>query len=258
LHDPSEPLPHLVVLDSVSNAEFHGSGGGNPKIRPVERRAHGEGLLAQARQALTANIDRRTAFSDDELQALGTFVTLEGESALFPLKVDSLEQQSLHRKRPKLPKWLLMSVQPATPDGPERAVVWVADAYRQQFLRIFQDYLDDSKRTLVIDSSGQKSHSGNPANRALVANIATIRATILRDLWQSKGEPQTQVRCWWELWLEPTDRALRDLHTFADAYSITVLERSLVLGNRLVVWVNGTWGDLELLTFTSVPLAEVR
>lgn len=258
LPDPSQSLPHLLVPNSVSNADFRGSSGGNPKIRPVERRAHGQGILLQAREALAVDHDRRAAFSNDELRALGTFITLEGDSASYPLKVDSLEQRTSHRNSAKLPKWLLMSVQPATDNTPELAVVWVADDYRQKFLSIFEDYLDDSKRTQVLDMQGRKSRTGNPANRELVANIATIRTTILRDLWQSEGEPQTSGRCWWELWLEPTGTALGQLRAFAHAYSMTMLERSLILGDRLVAWVNGTWGDLEVLTFTSVPLAEVR
>lgn len=256
--EPADRLPHLLVLDRVDDADFHGTGGGNPKIRLVERRAHGQTILAEARAALEPDDERRALFSRDELQALGTFITLEGDQALYPLKVESLERHTRHQKTPKLPQWLLMSVQPATEETPERAVVWVADAYRQRFLQLFEDYLDDAKRAKVVDAEGRATRTGTPANRALVANIATIRKTVLRDLWQSDGEPQTSGRWWWELWLEPTDNALTQLRAFAQTYSLGLLERSMVLGNRLVVWVEATWADLELLPFTSVPLAEVR
>lgn len=258
LPEPERRLPHLLVPNHVSDADFRRTGGGNPKVRPVERRAHGQAILEQAKQALSETDERRALFSRDELQALGTFITLEGYEALYPLKVDSLERWTQHRRTPKLPEWLLMSVQPAGEDTPERAVVWVADAYRQRFLQLFEDYLDDAKRGKKVDAHGNEARTGNPANRALVANIATIRGTVLHDLWQSAGEPQTSGPCWWELWLEPADDALRRLGAFAQAYSLSLLEQTIVLGNRLVAWINATWADLELMPFTSIPLAEVR
>jgi hypothetical protein len=258
LPEPADRRPHLLIVDRVDNADFHRTGGGNPKIRPVERRAHGQTILSEAREALEPDDERRALVSRDELQALGTFITLEGAQALYPLKVDSLERRTRHRKTAKLPEWLLMSVQPATGDAQERAVVWVADAYRQKFLQLFEDYLDDAKRGKTTDADGNEARTGNPANRELVANIATIRKTVLHDLWQSDGAPQTSGRCWWELWLEPTENALTHLRGFAQAYSLGVLERSIVLDNRLVAWINATWADLELLPFTSIPLAEVR
>jgi hypothetical protein len=70
--------------------------------------------------------------------------------------------------------------------------VWVSDPYRQAFLKLFEDYL--TKLTV----------KGNPKNQELVANIATIRTTILRDLWQSDGEPTVRGDRWWELWLAAT------------------------------------------------------
>ncbi|MPV89084.1 S8 family serine peptidase [Georgenia ruanii] len=256
--EPADGLPHLLVLDRVDNAEFNRTGGGNPKIRPVERRVHGQTILDEARAALEPDDERRALFSTDELRALGTFITLEGAKGVYPLKVDSLEHWSSHRKTPKLPEWLLMSVQPATNGTPERAVVWVADAYREKFLKRFEDYLDDDKRGKQSDSEGRETRSGNPANRELVANIATIRSTVLHDLWQSEGEPQTSGRAWWELWLQRADSALTQLRAFAAVYSLPLREETLALGDRLIVWINATWADLEILPFTSIPLAEVR
>lgn len=256
--EPADRLPHLLILDRVDDAPLRRLGHGNPKVRPVERRAHGQAILDQAQEILSEVDERRALFSRDELQALGTFITLEGADALYPLKVDSLEHWSSHRRTPKLPEWLLMSVQPATDETPERAVVWVADAYRPQFLQRFQDYLDDDKLRTGGNPERWSTPQGNPANQELIANIATIRATVLRDLWQSDGEPQTSGRCWWELWLERTDTALRLLRAFAEAYSLVMRDQTLVLGNRLVAWVDATWTELELLPFTSIPLAEVR
>jgi hypothetical protein len=144
LADALRHLTHLLVIDRSENEDFRRRGGGNPKIRPVERRAHGLALRGQVADVFSEIDERRAALSvtADELRALGTFITLEGTDATYPLKVDSLQQRSKHSKQPKLPMWLLMSVQPATDTTPERAVVWVADAYRTAFLKLFEDYLE--------------------------------------------------------------------------------------------------------------------
>lgn len=256
--DPSSGLPHLLVLGRVDDKPRRGRGGGRPRIRPVERRAHGQALLDETGEAFERGDEQRESFARDELEALGTFVTLVGDQATYPLKLGSLEQRTSHRTSPKLPMWLLMSVHPATTDAPERAIVWVADAYRAKFLQLFQDYLDDAKLSTKARRERWATPDGNPKNLELVANIATIRATVLLDLWQSTGEPPTSGTHWWELWLEPTDGALALLHRYAEAYKLTVLDGTLQLGNRVVAWVNATWLQLEPLPFTAVPLAEVR
>ena len=99
-----------------------------------------------------------------------------------------------HRKTPKVPQWLLLSVQPATEDLPERAIVWVADTYRPQFLKLFEDYLE--KKITKASEDKWETPDGNPANRALVANISRIRQAILDDLWQSDGEPPKSGLRW--------------------------------------------------------------
>jgi hypothetical protein len=99
----------------------------------VEYRAHGLALKGQLDDALSgSDADRASiSLSIDELRALGSVITLEGDDATYPLKIESLEKFTPGgTKKPRVPKWLLLSVQPATSELPERAVVWVADAYR--------------------------------------------------------------------------------------------------------------------------------
>lgn len=256
--DPLRHLTHLDVVGRVRNENFTRGGQGNPKIRPVEYRAHGLAMRGQLQEAFS-DVDSergRIELSDEELKALGSVITLEGENAAYPLKIESLQAFSRHRNTPKVPQWLLLSVQAATQDLPERAVVWVADAYRQQFLKIFEDYLQ--KKITKGAPENWETADGNPANRALVANISRIRQTILDDLWQSHGEPMKSGRHWWELWLEPSQRDIESLRRFAEAYELRLLERSIALNDRVVVWVEAAWWQLEILPFTNVALAEIR
>lgn len=256
--DELRHLTHLYVLDRVRNESFSRGGQGNPKIRPVEYRAHGLAIKGQLQDTFAEIDDERgsTDLSAEELKALGSIITLEGEDASYPLKIESLQTFSRHRTTPKVPQWLLLSVQPATENRSERAVVWVADTYRPQFLKIFEDYLE--KKSTQAAEDKWETPQGNPANRALVANISRIRQTILEDLWQSNGEPPVHGTHWWELWLDPSQQNFDKLQKFATAYGLTLLNRSLALNDRVVVWINATWQQLEILPFTNVPVAEIR
>lgn len=243
-------LAHILVKNRSTEEEFRRSGGGNPKIRPVEdRTAHGAGRMGELRSTFAIDADSRAELLfDEELRALGSIITLEGADPAYPLRVDSLQRLTTHRRTAKRPRWLLLSVLPADPKLglPERATVWVSDDHREGFLNLFEDYLT------------RETKKGNPQNNELVANIARIRATILRDLWQSDGEPAQGTKAWWEVWLHPTDQGPALLRRFAEAMRFAVSPRALHLLDRNVLWVEATWEQLELLIFSAVPVAEVR
>jgi hypothetical protein len=109
----------------------------------------------------------------EELQAIGVVVVLEGADPAFPLKIDALERDTKHRKEPKRPQWLLLSVSPAIGSTPERAMVWVSDEYRSRFMALFEGYLN------------RKTPSGAAYNSELMANIGRIRAAVLDDSSQT-------------------------------------------------------------------------
>lgn len=242
-----EALAHLLVRNAASSQEFRPQGRGNPKVRDVEQRAHGEARLREAQDALSEQQQRRdAALTEEELRSLGVVVVLEGVGREFPLKLDSLETLSRHRTQPKRPQWLLLAVTPATDDEPEKAMVWVSDEYRAQFLERFEQFATET------------TANGKPRHAGLVANITRIRSAVLRDLWQSSGDPPRYGRAWWELWLRPTEGAVDALRTYVEARGIRLSPRVLKLPDRTVAWVEAAWGDLELLPFTNVPLAEIR
>jgi len=237
------------VLDRAEDQDFHRPGrGGGTRIQDVDRQIHGGRIRAELVDALTDGDATRTQLEPtvEELRALGVVIVLQGTDSAAPLRLDSLERMSTHRA-PK-PKWLLLSVTPSMDERPEQAMVWVSDQYRQAFLKLFEDYLDASK-----DTSG-----GNPKNRELVANIAAIRGVVLRDLWQSAGEPPLSGTHWWELWLHRSGDGIGLLRMYAQANSMALVERPMVLNDRSIGWIQARWADLETLPFTAVPLAEVR
>lgn len=252
-------LDHLYVIEHAVDEDFHRSGGGgNARLRPVERRAHGLALRGELDQVLTEDAEARSRLSLDieELRALGTILVIEGADASYPLKLESLTRMSTHSKVQRRPWWMLLSVEPAEGDREERATVWVSDEYRQRFIKIFEDYLDK------VSTEGRPENwttpEGNPRNQALVANISSIRRAFLDDLWTSEGEPDRTGRHWWELWLDTTRPNHENVDGFIGAYGLRSVPRSLVIRDRRVVWVEATWSELEPILVTSIPIAEIR
>lgn len=244
--EPGERLVHLLVLGHVEDGEFTREGRGRRKIRDVERSAHGEARLDELTAAFAEQDRLREERSLVELEALGVIVTIES-SRDFPLSLDSLERLSTHRLA-RRPKWLLLSVFPETTRSPERAVVWISDEYRESFLKLFKSYLDPEKDTT----------RGNPRNRALIANMSRIRATVLHDLWQSDGEPPTAGLRWWEIWLRPDDGAIELAFEYARRAQLRTVPNYLKFDQRYVMWIEARWDQLQALPFTSVPIAEIR
>lgn len=241
-------LDHLYVQGYVETSDFHRAGGGRGKpLRKVDRYEHGTALKTAAKQVFAGFDDTvATMPTDEELRATGTVIVLEGEGAAHPLKADSLNAYVGGKSRK--PKWLLLSVREASEGTQETATVWVSDAYRQQFLKLFEDYLDDTKNT----------KNGRPKNQDLVANISHIREAVLDDLWTSDSQPPRSGLHWWELWLDGTSNRVSDWEGFVAAYGLNARRSEFRLGDRLVVWVEATWTQLQTLPFTSVPVTEVR
>lgn len=242
-------LDHIVVANCVDSVGFHAQGGGGPaRVREVDRDQHGRALVVETRNAFAQFDEERSAIqpSEAELRSTGTIIVLEGGRESFPLKIDALSAKT--RGRYSKYKWLLLSVQPASEGQPERATVWVNDRYRQDFLQIFKDYLDDSKLT----------KKGLPARNQLIANIGLIRTVTLRDLWTSTLEPPIEDNVWWELWLDSSQLIDISWRTVLSEHDLEMNQGSLQIGDRLVVWVKGTWEQLQRLPFTGLPLAEVR
>jgi hypothetical protein len=79
LADELRHLTHLYVLDRARNENFSRGGQGNPKIRPVEYRAHGLAIKGQLQDTFAEIEDERgrTSLSAEELKALGSIVTLD-------------------------------------------------------------------------------------------------------------------------------------------------------------------------------------
>jgi hypothetical protein len=248
LASDADALGHVLVRGRAEDRAFRRIGGGDPKIRDVESRTHGRARRDELHRGVTAAEGRRDEIDPtlDELRAIGVVIVLEGADAAFPLRIESLDRMSRHRKQPKRAAWLLLSVTPATEQTPERAMVWVSDEYRASFLKLFEDYL--TKRT----------PNDHPRHRELVANIGRIRDAVLADLWQSAGPPPATGTHWWEIWLRPTDEALETLRAYAEARQLDVTDRALLLNERTVVWLRSTWSALQDLPFTRVPVTELR
>jgi hypothetical protein len=94
-----EGLPHLWVTERSSDRSFHRTGGGDPRVREVERRAHGRARRQELDDAIEQQLQRRGEIDEsvlEELRAIGVVIVLEGADPACPLKIDSLERMSTH------------------------------------------------------------------------------------------------------------------------------------------------------------------
>lgn len=235
--NPDDRLAHLLVVGRAQREEFTRQGRGRFKKRTVDRAEHGQNLRGQADGALAAADGLRDDVDEVQLRATGSIIVIEGADEIHLLKLESLDR-AYNRW------WYLLNVHRDS-EGVEYAVVWVSDRARDRFLKLFDDYLTGD------------SPSGNPKNEALVVNVGRIRAALLRDLWQSDGEPPSD-RQWWEIWLRREDDADALLQRFAIAQRLPIARARIELDQRIVRWVRGRWRDLEVLPATAVPVAEIR
>ena len=240
--DPNDLYrPHLLVHGYVQNQAFSRNQPGDPKVRAVEQREHGIQIATQLNTAFTTQDTRRYIL--DELEALGVVITVEGATG-YLLHLKSFEQYTRH-KQPR-PKWLLLSVRPATLDRAEIAQVWVSDEYRSKFLERLQQFIQET------------TTKGEPRNKRLIANIERIRATVLEDLWMSAGEPPTTRKHWWEVWLQPNHDSIEMARRYARAMKLEIHDKSMRFDNRKVVWIRARWSSLLSLPFSPVPITEIR
>ena len=240
-------FPHLVVSGYVNDGVFARRGRGDFTVRPVEDRAgHGQRVSDELDLAVRTQKERTAAFDIEELESLGVVISIEGATG-FSLKLESLDRMSQHHNvEDRRPKWTLLSVTPETDDSAEVAQVWVSDEYRSAFLKLFEQYLSEETKT------------GKPKNQPLVANIGRISGALVRDLWQSSGEPDSIARQWWEIWLRPEPTAIDLTKKYAEVKGATVAPRHLRLDNRHVMWIEAKWEDLTALPVTAVPVTEIR
>lgn len=89
MSEPAGPLAHLTVTGRAEDREFHRRGGGDPRIRDVERRALGGKLRGDLTSAFSEAEAERMAVEDDELaleelKALGVILVLQAAEPAFP------------------------------------------------------------------------------------------------------------------------------------------------------------------------------
>jgi hypothetical protein len=181
---------------------------------------------------------------EEELKALGTILQITGWTREFELKLDALDPLRLGRNG--RPTWFLLSATAEYADGRPKALVWISDEYRPEFLKLFSDF------------SNERTPSGKPKNRELVANMARIRRAVLDDLWQSRDAPPKHGMHWWELWLRDDENAEKHVTNYAAAIGARLAKRSLKINGFLIVRIYTIWRKLHSLLVSPVSVTEIR
>jgi hypothetical protein len=174
---------HISIGGFVTAERFSAKPAPQSAEVAVRRRAeHGRALLAQI-QRIADRVDAISAERHALAEGIpdGVYVTLESEPD-FELKLESLD-----RARAGIE---LLSAQ--TRGRRTIATVFVPEGQLVEFEKLVRDYMSRETRT------------GQPRNKELIANIRSIRLTVLRHLWVDPIEYLPRANdgaVWWEVWL---------------------------------------------------------
>jgi Subtilase family len=241
---PAAPrLPHLVVPGSGSDLAYHGRAGGAPrKIRSIANRADHARRLANELSAAQEEAQRKQAETEEDVRADGLVLTVEGwsDEPDYELALKSLDTYGAS----------LLSVLPASAEIPERAVLWIPYAVISKFFRRIEDFAE------------KETPRGRPANESLVANIAELRLTVLRELWQEPEPfPDPTLAQWWEVWLARLEEDRSPgaiLRIIAGRRNWRMANTMLAFPQRVVALVRANASELGALLTTSAVPAELR
>ena len=62
----AQGLPHVWVTERSSDRLFHRTGGGDPRVRDVERRTHGPARRQELDDAIAEQLERRGEIGEDQ------------------------------------------------------------------------------------------------------------------------------------------------------------------------------------------------
>jgi hypothetical protein len=237
------PLPHLIVPWRASDQSYRGRGGGPPKrIHEISNRGvHAARLSGELAAAEEAAREQQAEVTDD-VRADGFAIAVEAwsDEPGYALALDSLDAQGA----------TLLSVQPASEQSAERAVVWLPYSAVGRFFRRIEQYATEETRT------------GNPRNLSLIANIAELRLAILHDLWQEEEDfPDPEEPRWWEVWLTRLtrehypDAVLREI---AAQREWRIVNETLAFPDNVITLVRATANDLGTILSTSAIPSELH
>ncbi|WUH99271.1 S8 family peptidase [Spirillospora sp. NBC_00431] len=235
-------LPHLVVPRRADDVRYKGRGGGQQRIRQIDDR---EGHARRLTDDLTDARDLALAQAADSEgpEAEGFTIRVEGwyDEPGYHLALSSLGSGGAE----------LLTVLPAGPHQPERALVWMPFGEEKKFLRKLQQFA-----TELTPSSGL------PRNRALVANIKQIRLAILREFWQDAADfPESDEERWWEVWFAAhlgSEDPAGDARDAASALGLHTLDKALRFPDRAILQVRATPARLGDLLTTNAVIAELH
>ena len=236
-------LPHLVIPWPGSDQPYRSRSGGQARRIHgiVDRGGHAARLSGELEAARQTALERQWEVAE-EVRSDGFALAVEGwsDEPGYALALESLDAHGAK----------LLSVQPASDQSVERAVLWLPYAAVRQFFHTIEQYATEETRT------------GKPRNLPLIANIAELRLAILRDLWQEQDHfPDPEEPRWWEVWLA---RLTRDqdpgemLKAVAAEREWPVVNETLAFPDNVITLVRATASELGIILNTSAIPRELH
>lgn len=237
---------HFILEDVTKREPFRSpqSGGGDGKVRPLNRSQHGGELLAQLRSVADA-ADRIHQAQEEAGYDEGFGLRVEFTS--FPnieLAFESLAREAYGIE--------LLNVRHGKTQT--YATVWVPKGELAHFEKLIRDYLAKKK-----DSAGRPRD-----NQRLIDAIRAIRAATLRALWTDDASAfpkESDEQIWWEVWLSTGADRKTSTASFlerAQAQGLIIGRGELEFPERTVVVVRASADQMRRSMMTLNSIAELR
>lgn len=240
---PQPVLRHLEIPFAPFRVDSAPGRRGYSNFRQIERRAHGEALVAQI-QSIAEEVETLSAERQAQnLPAEVSMVLQVDTEPTFELSANDLYALTSGTKSK-----VLFAHPERTTDGRKytRALLHVPygelSALAEKCRRYAQDQTD----------------RGNVPNQ-WVANLRRIARAALRSLWtDTEPFPEDNAPQWWELWVRRDDHAWAGFEYHRIAQNLLSKGDRLVLPEHYVVIVQATRAQLEASIDILNSLAEVR
>lgn len=234
-------LPHIVVNKKPESSKY---------VRPGQNRSEKKvKCWVSSRYEHGKRLQEEYGHAFDSLGRKGKkgiYITFQSFPKL-KLALDSLEEL----RDGDTPKLVIVRQVPSEEGLVQLATVYIPYKKRQFFLDKLNSYLE------TIDDD-------KPKNNKLIESIRAIFRATLSDLWTGHGDfpKDSQESYWWEVWLRrgvyDDEEIITNLKEVSSKYDVQLQDRSLGIGDRLIVRVKASTDQLSHVFSNIDDIAELR
>lgn len=229
--------PHIDIGFAKSQSEYSGRGSGGSSVGVRIREEFGLRLKNELEAALTLSEQFR-ADTPELADAPGSYIEVE-------LKRNAHPDDLLSRKKEGIRVGAVKES-----ENVQTVALFIPDQAKLAYQAIIQDYLD-----------GPLSEAGNAPRAGKIEPIEAYRQARLQTLWTDSVDTlptDPHHKMWWAVWTRTALEEQIEIAAERLNLNIAATERRLYFPEATVIPVYGTRSAIELLTFASGAVDELR